>query len=308
MEIQALLNSIRAFLAAGDTASAEEYCARVLEQEPGNAEAYLFRLMIKYGARQETDLENIGIDPYNDDTFLRNDEAYKKVLSCADPELAKKLAGYDSASIYNAAMTLAEQEDEKALYRAAYLFERSGRYKNASEMVSSLRKRADETVYNKALKVINEPASSEQELSEAVKLLERIPYFKDSRVQRNRAIELAEEAFRERTYNEAIAKAGSGDPKLMIEAAKIMDDLSGYKEADTLAREYHTAIEDYYKAKREETERRRRETEERAFIAESSVKEKNELIPHLITLALRVAGIVCGIAILFFLWFYLTQV
>ena len=85
--VNALLKRAYMFLEDGNWEEADNYCERVLDQDPENALAYLGKLMAQLHVHQQADLEKI------DKPFDENGN-YKKAIRFAEEELKTKLQGY----------------------------------------------------------------------------------------------------------------------------------------------------------------------------------------------------------------------
>ena len=84
-----LLRRVFIFLEDGDFANADEYCEKVLDMEPENAEAYLGKMMAELRVRKREDLALF------DEPFDGNGN-YKRALRFADETFAEELRGYIS--------------------------------------------------------------------------------------------------------------------------------------------------------------------------------------------------------------------
>lgn len=82
-----LLKRAFMFLEDGEWHSADEYCERVLDQDPENALAYLGKLMAELKVRQRSELAACG-------TQYGGNSNYKKALRFGDAELKKELEDY----------------------------------------------------------------------------------------------------------------------------------------------------------------------------------------------------------------------
>ena len=87
VNVDSLLERVFMFLEDSDWDSADEYCEKVLDQDPKNARAYLGKLMAEYGACRLEDLQNCE-QPFD------NSGNYNKVLRFADSKLIETLKGY----------------------------------------------------------------------------------------------------------------------------------------------------------------------------------------------------------------------
>lgn len=82
-----LLKRAFMFLEDGNFEEADEYCEKVLDMEPENAEAYLGKLMAEFGVRRQEGLKNLE-KPFD------NNSNYQKVMRFADRDLSDRLKGY----------------------------------------------------------------------------------------------------------------------------------------------------------------------------------------------------------------------
>lgn len=82
-----LLERVFMFLADGDWQSADEYCEKVLDLEPKNAQAYLGKLMAELQVRQRGNLANCA-KPFD----TKNN--FQKAIQFGDAALADELNGY----------------------------------------------------------------------------------------------------------------------------------------------------------------------------------------------------------------------
>ena len=75
------------FLEDGDFSKADEYCERVLDLDPENAQAYLGKLMAEQKVKKQENLANCN-QPFDDNSN------YKKAVGFADDDLRTTLIGY----------------------------------------------------------------------------------------------------------------------------------------------------------------------------------------------------------------------
>lgn len=85
--VEPLLKRAFMFLEDGDWASADEYCEKVLDANPENAQAYLGKLMASLQVRKRADLQDV-------DEPFEGDANYVKAVRFGDEALAKELRGY----------------------------------------------------------------------------------------------------------------------------------------------------------------------------------------------------------------------
>ena len=85
--IAPLLKRAFMFLEDGDFSKADEYCERVLDLDPENAQAYLGKLMAEQKVKKQENLANCN-QPFDDNSN------YKKAVGFADDDLRTTLIGY----------------------------------------------------------------------------------------------------------------------------------------------------------------------------------------------------------------------
>ncbi len=118
-----LLKRAFMFLEDGDWQSANEYCEKVLDIEPENAQAYLGKLMAELGVRHQDKLKDQA-EPFDD----RNN--YQKAIRFADEKLKTVLDGYIEhinirnenahlTGIYNGAVSAMNAANTESAYKAA---------------------------------------------------------------------------------------------------------------------------------------------------------------------------------------------
>lgn len=218
-----LLKRISLFLEDGNWQEADEYCERVLDSDPENAQAYLYKLMAKMEVRKTEDLRNQA-QPFD------SEDMYRKTVRFADEELKNTLEEYNAYIKDRNEKKRIESIYKKAVYDMGYardeisykiiiedLAEIPG-YKDADEKKKECEEKAEEcrleSLYNSALKI--QTVQSEDNQLRAAKQFEELGTYKDSaeRVQqcRDKAEEIRKEeerinAEREKAEKERKAKA-----------------------------------------------------------------------------------------------------
>ncbi len=218
-----LLKRISLFLEDGNWQEADEYCERVLDSDPENAQAYLYKLMAKLKVRKTEDLRNQA-------QLFDSEDMYRKTVRFADEELKNTLEEYNAYIKDRNEKKRIESIYKKAVYDMGYardeisykiiiedLAEIPG-YKDADEKKKECEEKAEEcrleSLYNSALKI--QTVQSEDNQLRAAKQFEELGTYKDSaeRVQqcRDKAEEIKKEeerikAEREKAEKERKAKA-----------------------------------------------------------------------------------------------------
>ncbi|NLC26500.1 MAG: toll/interleukin-1 receptor domain-containing protein, partial [Fastidiosipila sp.] len=88
--IKSLLDRASLFLEDGDWASADQYCERVLDQDPRNALAYLGKLMAEFRVKHQEGLADCA-EPFEENSN------YQKAARFADDNLKATLIGYNKS-------------------------------------------------------------------------------------------------------------------------------------------------------------------------------------------------------------------
>ncbi len=187
VNVEPLLERAFMFLEDGDWGEANEYCEKVLDQDPKNARAYLGKLMAECRVRRMEDLQNCE-QPFD------GSGNYNKILRFAEPKLIETLKDYIAhindrnenarlTGIYNravSAMTAANSENE---YKAAAeIFKTVPGFKDADSLVEKCLDNAEicrkDTLYNSARSQMNQNTISSYE--SAIRMFESIPGWKDA--------------------------------------------------------------------------------------------------------------------------------
>lgn len=227
-----LLKRISLFLEDGNWQEADEYCERVLDSDPENAQAYLYKLMAKLKVRKTEDLRNQA-------QLFDSEDMYRKTVRFADEELKNTLEEYNAYIKDRKEKKRIESIYKKAVYDMGYardeicykiiiedLAEIPG-YKDADEKKKECEEKAEEcrleSLYNSALKI--QTVQSEDNQLRAAKQFEELGTYKDSaeRVQqcRDKAEEIKKEeerikAEREKAEKERKAKAKKRNRNIAI--------------------------------------------------------------------------------------------
>ncbi len=143
-----LLERAFMFLEDGDWNSADEYCEKVLDLEPKNANAYLGKLLAELHIKTQGDLKDYAT-PFDENTN------YQKAIRFGNDELKSALTGYiehintrnENArleNIYCQAKVVMSSAKSKNLYQdAAHRFESISEYKDSSALAQKCYERAE---------------------------------------------------------------------------------------------------------------------------------------------------------------------
>ena len=212
-----LLKRAFMFLEDGDWNSANEYCEKVLDIEPENAQAYLGNLMAELKVKKQDDLKNCA-EPFD------GRSNYQKAVRFADADLKAALTGAVAyikernennrlEGIYTAAKTqMARAITERAFKDAAKIFDSVAKYKDSAALAQTCREKAEEARKDIILSEGKSKMSGKviSNYESAIKLFESISGWKDAdeclAQSVKRKAELEELAAEERKEAERIAK------------------------------------------------------------------------------------------------------
>lgn len=141
----ALVKRMFMFLETGDWKSADEYCEKVLDQDPENAYAYVGKLMIDLKIREKSQLGERTKQ-------FRDNYNYKKAIEFADENLRKELYQYSEQvdqkhkefHYENAVSAIDLAKTYQDLESAAERLEKIAPYKDAVQLAQECREKAIE--------------------------------------------------------------------------------------------------------------------------------------------------------------------
>ena len=182
-----LLKRAFMFLEDGDWNSANEYCEKVLDIDPENAQAYLGKLLSELRARKQEALKDCA-EPFD------HSNNYQKAVRFADEKLKSALTGYiehintrnENArldGIYTRAKNAMSAANTESAYKdAAQLFESVSKYQDSAALAQSCYEKAevarkDAILAEGKAKMIGEVISNYEA---AIKLFESISGWKDA--------------------------------------------------------------------------------------------------------------------------------
>ena len=218
VNVDPLLERAFMFLEDGDWGEANEYCEKVLDQDPKNARAYLGKLMAECRACRMEDLQNCR-QPFD------GSGNYNKILRFAEPKLIETLKGYIAhinernenarlTGIYNRAVSaMNEANSENGYKAAAEIFKTVPGFKDADSLVEKCLDKAEicrkNALYNSARSQMSQNTISCYE--SAIRMLESISGWKDAdeqiRICQNKIEEIKEKEEAERLEAERKAEA-----------------------------------------------------------------------------------------------------
>ncbi len=199
-----LLKRAFMYLEDGDWKSADEYCERVLDQDPENAEAYLGKLMAELKCRKQEQLKDQA-EPFD------GKGTYSKAIRFGSSQLKATLESYNThirnrnenarlEKLYNNAVYQKNNATtEKAYLKAAEMFAQISTFKDARLLADECRELAKETEYQRALRLAAE--GTEKAYHSAASVFSHICGYKDADSQAKWCVEQAEVAHIEMQFN-----------------------------------------------------------------------------------------------------------
>lgn len=190
VNVEPLLERAFMFLEDGDWDEANEYCEKVLDQDPKNVRAYLGKLMAECRACRMEDLQNCR-QPFD------GSGNYNKILRFAEPKLIETLKGYIAhinernenarlTGIYNRAVSaMNEANSENGYKAAAEMFKTVPGFKDADSLAEECLDNAEtcrkDALYNSACS--NMTGNIIRSYESAIRMFESIPGWKDANEQ-----------------------------------------------------------------------------------------------------------------------------
>ena len=187
VNVEPLLERAFMFLEDGDWGEANEYCEKVLDQDPKNARAYLGKLMAECRACRMEDLQNCR-QPFD------GSGNYNKILRFAEPKLIETLKGYIAhinernehdrlMGIYNRAVSAMNEANSENEYKAAAeIFKTVPGFKDADSLVEKCLDNAEicrkDALYNSARSQMT--GNIIRNYESAIRMLESISGWKDA--------------------------------------------------------------------------------------------------------------------------------
>ncbi len=128
--VDILIKRVFFFLEDGDWNGAKDYCEKVLDIDPENANAYLGKLMVDVKAGNINELVN------SEDSFVENAN-YKKAFRFGDDKLKATLINCNNAWIYNKAIEkMKSSSNEMGYNETAAIFASISKYKDSANLAN----------------------------------------------------------------------------------------------------------------------------------------------------------------------------
>lgn len=145
----ALLKRAYMFLEDGEWAQAKEYCERVLDANPENAEAYLGELMAEIHVRRRYSLKD-AVEPFDGrDKCVKacrfGDQTLRNEVEAANEHIRKRNENARLDGLYAKAESAMEKaDDEESYLAAAGKFDKVAGHKDAAARAKACRSKAEE--------------------------------------------------------------------------------------------------------------------------------------------------------------------
>ena len=227
VNVDPLLERAFMFLEDGDWGEANEYCEKVLDQDPKNVRAYLGKLMAECRACRMEDLQNCR-QPFD------GSGNYNKILRFAEPKLIETLKGYIAhinernenarlTGIYNRAVSAMNEANSEHGYKAAAeIFKTVPGFKDADSLVEKCLDNAEicrkDALYNSARSQMSQNTISSYE--SAIRMFESISGWKDADEQIYACQKKIEELKAKEEAEQLEAERKAEEHRIAVEKAK----------------------------------------------------------------------------------------
>ncbi len=204
-------------------------------------------------------------------------------------ECAEELAKIEQArkeELYQKALRAMEGKSTESYSEARRLFQQIPGYRDADRLAEECKKALDELyrkedLYHKALRVMEK--KSRESYSEARGLFEQIPGYRDAdrlAEECSKVLDAIEQARKEELYQKARRAMEANSRESYSEARGLLEQISGYKDADRLAEECSKVLVAIDREQKEELyQRARRAMEENSREGYSEARRLFEQIP-----------------------------
>lgn len=183
VSVAPLLKRAFMFLEDKDWSSADEYCEKVLDQDPENAMAYLGKLMVELHVSKKESLRSQK-EPFS------NSNNYQKAIRFGDDELKNELIYINTQientrgeEIYNQAQAiLSTAVTEENFKSAESLFESISYYRDSAELANACHDKAEEIrneiIYERVCRKLD--SGIDANILSAIEELNEISDYKDA--------------------------------------------------------------------------------------------------------------------------------
>lgn len=210
VNIDPLMERAFMFLEDGDWQSANEYCEKVLDQDPKHARAYLGKLMAEVKVKEQADLVNCA-NPFD------NSNNYAKAVRFGDAELSSFLENCIATikernetnrlnAIYDRAVNMMSAAASEANFRdAAKVFMGISHWRDAEQLANECAEKAEvlrkDGIYKTAKKLFNSGIADN--VKTGISMIETIIGWRDVDSLLEKKDELYKSVYSANVYNEA---------------------------------------------------------------------------------------------------------
>ena len=234
----ALLERAQILIEDGDTKKADSLLEKVLNNDPKNAKAYFYKLLIDLNVKSADELNNftrqISSEPNYIKAYRFADENFKKELNEYSSKITENIELEEKESKYQSATSLLNSKHyEEALQK----FETLIGYKDVDTLISKCRNAIEKhnlSIYDRAINLINE-----YKYADAIYLLKQISNYKESDGLLKKC-----EIWRkqENVYRSAVLLADNDTINSLSGAVKQLKQIGEYRDSLTLAEKYNQRI------------------------------------------------------------------
>ena len=290
VNIPSLLKRSEILIGDGNYEKADSLLEKILDNDPTNSQAYLYKLLEDLQLRQVNDLEaqSKPLDDQNNfqKAYQFGDSEQKKRLDALNQAIKDRIEEERLNGLYTSALALKEA---KRWADAEKSFSDIAGYRDAKEQAEECVKLGTQDVYNRAVELKNSG-----EYDQAIDLFTKVLTFQDSEDQIEECEKEKEEARKEGIYQAAVIAHEIRpyfDMDALTDSIGKLKGISGYKDADALAAKYQKIIDDY-------TIERKKQAEEAANAAKLKKAKRNRFLRIFIPSLLGFVGILLFV----FLW------
>jgi len=290
VNIPSLLKRSEILIGDGNYEKADSLLEKILDNDPTNSQAYLYKLLEDLQLRQVNDLEaqSKPLDDQNNfqKAYQFGDSEQKKRLDALNQAIKDRIEEERLNGLYTSALALKEA---KRWADAEKAFSDIAGYRDAKEQAEECVKLGTQDVYNRALELKNSG-----EYDQAIDLFTKVLTFQDSEDQIEECEKEKEEARKEGIYQAAVIAHEIRpyfDMDALTDSIEKLKGISGYKDADALAAKYQKIIDDY-------ALERKKQAEEAANAAKLKKAKRNRFLRIFIPSLLGFVGILLFV----FLW------
>ncbi|MDE6004980.1 MAG: hypothetical protein K2G88_06300 [Oscillospiraceae bacterium] len=210
-----------------DWEKADEYCEKVLDFDPENAQAYLGKLLVQLRLKKVEDLPN------HNGNFSYSSN-YQKTYRFGSDDLRTQLEIYNKQAIYNQAINeMNAAEDDEQYNRAKSVFETIKGFLDVDKRIKECENKVLEYYYQKALFLMKE-AKTDNDFQKAEKEFEKLGNYFDAK---HKVFECQSRAIEQRYQRALLIMKEARTDNDFHETEKEFKNLGNYSNAKQKAKE-----------------------------------------------------------------------